>query len=134
MVQRWQAKKQRGIEFNFTYEEWVAWWIKHLGPNWFEKRGNCAGQYVMARKGDEGPYSVENVRCITCEQNSKEALGNVRGNAKLTREQVIVIYLELKNGPRGTAMRLAQEYKVGDITIRSIQKKLTWGHVTDQLD
>jgi len=38
---------------------------KKLGPDWLEKRGRGKSEYVMARKGDIGPYSPENVECLT---------------------------------------------------------------------
>ena len=131
---RFGAKK-RGLGFDFTYEQWVGWWEKHLGPDWFTLRGTGTGQYVMARFGDKGPYSVENVRCATGTQNRKEGLHRKdRGYAKLTEEQVRVIYLKVKSGPRGTAMRMAEQFRVTDRTVRDIARKLTWGHVTDSLD
>lgn len=127
--------KKRGIGFEFTYEQWVTWWKKHLGPEWFTLRGRNTDQYVMARFGDKGPYAIGNVRCATGEQNRKEGLMRQgRGYAKLTEEQVRVIYLMVKSGPRGTAMRMSEQFKVTDRTVRDIAAKLTWRHVTDLLD
>jgi hypothetical protein len=64
--------KERGIPFLFTLKEWTAWWEKELGPDWFQKRGCKAGEYVMARLGDEGPYAPDNVKCILHTSNSSE--------------------------------------------------------------
>src|ERR1700735_4557071 len=61
--------KERNIEFNFSYEEWVKWWENNLGPDWLQKRGIRSGQYCMARFKDKGPYSIENVECITNNEN-----------------------------------------------------------------
>lgn len=49
--------RHRGIEFNFTLPDWLMVW--NASGHWAE-RGRGAG-YVMCRKGDIGPYSVENV-------------------------------------------------------------------------
>lgn len=134
-LQHKHGAKTRGIGFEFTYEQWVAWWKKHLGPDWFAKRGVATDQYVMARFGDTGPYAVGNVRCTTGAQNRREGvLRQGRGYAKLTEEQVRVIYLAVKSGPRGTAMRMAERFKVTDRTVRDIAGKLTWSHITDALD
>jgi hypothetical protein len=64
--------RARGIKFLFTYEEWEAWWEKQLGPRWWLKRGLRAHQFVMARKGDKGPYHPSNVACITASQHAIE--------------------------------------------------------------
>ena len=84
--QRRDANKRK-IEFLFTFEEWVEWWEHHLGPNWFKKRGRSQGQFVMGRLGDNGPYKLENVECITSEQNHRDGnLGKPKpGNAKHAR-------------------------------------------------
>jgi hypothetical protein len=135
LVHRWGARKHRGIAFEFTYDEWVAWWKQHLGPDWFTLRGRGAGQYVMARFGDKGPYAAGNVKCITMGENCREATqGKNRGNAKLTKEQVTAIYLEVRTGRRGTATRLARQFGVTEAAVRDIKNKMTWGHVTDLLD
>lgn len=62
----------RGVSFHFTFEEWCDWWESHLGPDWFEKRGNKRNQYVMARRGDAGPYHPDNVKCIVAQANTYE--------------------------------------------------------------
>jgi hypothetical protein len=66
--QRWDAGK-RGIEWLFTFEEWVKWWEEAKGPNWMQLRGCHTGQFVMARFEDKGPYAPWNVECITVELN-----------------------------------------------------------------
>lgn len=134
LVHRIGAPK-RGIDFQFTYEEWLAWWESHLGPDWLELRGNMRGKYVMARNKDEGPYAAWNVRCILMEENIKEGTqSKKRGNAKLTHAEAGAIYLALKSGRRGIITKLACEYGVSETTIHSIRDKVTWDHVTDLLD
>ena len=68
-IQRSHAKR-RGIEWQMTFEEWFAVWQE--SGHWHE-RGNRVGQYVMARHGDTGPYSPDNVSIVTCSQNISEA-------------------------------------------------------------
>ena len=61
----------RGIEFKMSLLEWLSVW-KASGH--YERRGR--GAYVMARKGDVGPYSVENVYICTASQNFKDSYVN----------------------------------------------------------
>ena len=60
--------RNRGIEWYFTFEEWMAWWGDDIA-----NRGNRSGQLVMARYKDQGPYHPDNVRKITCNENHSEA-------------------------------------------------------------
>jgi len=61
--------KQRGIEFLFTFEEWIAIWRD--SGRWTE-RGCRKGQYCMARFGDKGPYATGNVRICLVTENHVE--------------------------------------------------------------
>ena len=66
--QRYSAIKFRNIEWQFTFEEWVAWWgddIVNHGPG--------KNQLVMARHNDIGPYHPNNVRKATVSENCSEA-------------------------------------------------------------
>jgi hypothetical protein len=75
------TSRQRGIAFHFTFEEWVAWWEEHLGPDWLSMRGTKRHQYVMARKGDKGDYCRSNVDCITASKNkADDNRNNPHGN------------------------------------------------------
>lgn len=69
-TQQQYAAKQRNIEWLFTFESWWMMW-KESGK--WEQRGNKRGQYCMARKGDVGPYSLENVDIILATKNSSDA-------------------------------------------------------------
>lgn len=60
---------QRGIGFNFAYEEWLEIWL--LSGRW-KQRGKEKGQYQMCRFYDEGPYSKNNCYIGTVEENQKE--------------------------------------------------------------
>ena len=59
----------RGIEFLFTFDEWLLVWAK--SGKW-KDRGRRKGQYCMARKKDMGPYSTSNVEIKTCTANQNE--------------------------------------------------------------
>ena len=61
--------KSRNIPFNFTFDEWLKFWIN--SGHW-EERGNKKGQYVMSRKNDIGPYEIGNVYIQLSEQNLKD--------------------------------------------------------------
>ena len=92
-----RGAKARGIGFHFTFETWISWWMKHLGPDWFVKRGRKRGQYVMARTRDKGPYSAWNVKCILASANHQAidhsyCHGEKSKSAKLTTFQVREIF------------------------------------------
>jgi NUMOD3 motif len=65
--QKWHSQR-RGIEWQFTLDEWINWWGDDI-----YLRGNKKGQLVMARFGDTGPYHLDNVKKITCSDNTSEA-------------------------------------------------------------
>lgn len=67
-VQRQNAKR-RGIPWEFTLEEWWAWW--KIDDNW-ARRGVTKHALCMCRIGDSGPYSPSNVYCATNDQNKKD--------------------------------------------------------------
>ena len=65
-----QHAKRRGIEFLFSFEEWVEWW----GDD-FERRGCGPDDLQMARNDDVGPYHPDNVYKSTTADNA--SLGNI---------------------------------------------------------
>ena len=67
------AAKARGIAWCFTFDSWLQVWSK---SGRIEERGRGRGKYVMARFGDVGPYSPENVSIILYEQNAKDCRTN----------------------------------------------------------
>jgi hypothetical protein len=115
-----QCAKRRDIKFKFTFEEWVTWWKYNLGPEWAQKRGRRPDQYCMARIGDIGPYAVWNVKCITNEENRREA-----GFVKLTKEQAIDIFNSKEN-----FSEIASQYQISKGTVNDIKFGRTWRHVT----
>jgi hypothetical protein len=70
--------RHRGIPFLFTFEQWLEWWMKD--SRW-EKRGRRGGDLVMARNGDVGPYSPDNVYCTTSAGNMADVPFEVRSAA-----------------------------------------------------
>jgi hypothetical protein len=78
-LQEWNVKYlsqkhsaiKRGIEFNLTFAEWYNWWLE---SGQIHNRGTLKGQYVMARMGDSGAYQLDNIKCITAEENHLECL------------------------------------------------------------
>ena len=78
----------RGIGWLFTFDTWWKMWEE--SGKWNE-RGRKTGQYCMARKGDIGPYSPENVDIILVTKNSSDAHANNRvtyGTWKPNKEQI----------------------------------------------
>jgi hypothetical protein len=73
--------KKRGIEFKFTFDEWIDWW----GAD-FDNRGSHYGGLCMARYNDEGAYEPDNVYKATMTENcsgprQKECRSNLRETA-----------------------------------------------------
>lgn len=68
-TQRNNANK-RGIPWQMTFAEWWGVWER---SGKFHLRGRHLGGWVMARHGDLGPYSVENVAICTHSENAKTA-------------------------------------------------------------
>ena len=91
--------RSRGIEFLFTFEEWLKVWEDALGPDWMSKRGVGKGKHVMARFKDEGPYAPGNVEIITHPENVRtrkmsekfistvSAMATARNKARTSEEQ-----------------------------------------------
>lgn len=83
LMQKKQAGR-RGISWEMTYIQWIKIWLE--SGHWYE-RGKKRGQYQMARFGDKGPYSPDNVKIITGKENIQEAhLGKKLSNE--TRSKV----------------------------------------------
>jgi hypothetical protein len=84
-IRRFKSRKyhaiERGVPFTLTFLQWWRLWDR--SGHWHE-RGNCRGQYVMARHRDRGPYAVGNVRIIRCEQNSAERRSSAEVRARIS--------------------------------------------------
>jgi hypothetical protein len=59
----------RGIPFLLTFEEWMGWWE---ATGHYHEYGRKRGQYCMARKGDVGPYALDNIYCATATENQDD--------------------------------------------------------------
>ena len=58
--------KRRGIEWQFTFETWLAWWGDDL-----PRRGTRPLDLQMQRKADRGPYAPWNVTKGTPKDNGR---------------------------------------------------------------
>src|SRR4051794_37768607 len=58
--------KRRRVPFHLSVSEW--WWFWSQDDRW-ERRGRGSNDLVMARRGDAGPYAVDNIVCLTLAAN-----------------------------------------------------------------
>lgn len=80
----------RGVGFDLTYEQWWSIWA--LSGRW-SKRGNRHGLYVMCRRSDEGPYTLDNVYIDLFNRNLSDARAkSLRVRRKHTRKTTTVRY------------------------------------------
>lgn len=68
-VEQRNNSKKRGIEWRMTLWQW--WMVWDESGKW-PLRGRTRNAYVMARLGDTGPYSVENVYITTLADNGRD--------------------------------------------------------------
>jgi hypothetical protein len=64
------AAKQRGVEWRFSFNEWLSLWES---SGRFHLRGRLRGCYVMARYGDVGAYEIGNVEIASVSKNGADA-------------------------------------------------------------
>jgi DNA-binding CsgD family transcriptional regulator len=76
--QRNNANK-RGIEWQLTLWQW--WSIWQQSGHWAD-RGRGTG-YCMCRKGDQGPYSIDNVYIATHAKNIQDYWADVKSGARI---------------------------------------------------
>jgi hypothetical protein len=117
-----RSAKERHIGFKFTYEEWVAWWETNLGPDWINKRGCKRGQYVMARKGDKGPYAPWNVECVTCSEN-------IVGRPPKNTRFISILEKTFKAKPLQSTATLSDLIKDQDTLYESLQTLIRHGKI-----
>lgn len=87
------SAKSRGIDWQFTYEQWLAWWGEDIS-----KRGLAADQLVMARHGDTGPYHPDNVKKLSGPDNTREACLGVKKSEDFCLGQSLA-RIGVKRGP-----------------------------------
>lgn len=73
----------RGIDWEITFPEWWSVWQE--SGNW-EQRGRGYG-FCMARIGDTGPYSKDNVEIKTCAENSAESYYKTPVSDRIAKRQ-----------------------------------------------
>jgi hypothetical protein len=66
--------RQRDIQFLLSFNEWVTIWNN---SGYWDQRGRGVGKYCMSRKGDTGPYSIDNVFIQLSTQNTKDAFSDI---------------------------------------------------------
>ena len=76
-----QSARRRGIEWDLPFEVWMKIW--NDSGHWHQRGTKTRDQYVMSRRGDQGPYRADNVVIKTNYENIME--GNV-GRAKPQRK------------------------------------------------
>lgn len=69
LEQRKRAK-QRKIPWELEYWEWLQIW---QDSGRIHERGRAAGQWVMARHGDQGAYEAGNVAIVRVNKNNSDA-------------------------------------------------------------
>lgn len=75
LKQKKKAKK-RGIEWRLAFEDWCEIWQD--SGHWAE-RGRGSNKYCMCRRGDVGPYSIDNVYIDTVFVNNSHQIYNDKG-------------------------------------------------------
>jgi hypothetical protein len=118
-----KAAKQRGIDWLMTFEEWLAVWGDML-----PQRGRTG--LVMGRKGDAGPYSVENVDIITATENLRQRkmlCGDLHPRSKLSSEDVArvrdLLHCEC------THQSIAEYIGVARTTVGAISRGENWSSI-----
>lgn len=91
---------QRGIEFKMSFTEW--WSVWQQSGHW-EERGR--GRYVMARKGDIGPYAIGNVYICTQSQNSKDSYIKTPAHVRAAKRAITMAQREYPPGAGGVIGR-----------------------------
>lgn len=127
--------KARSISFDLTFDDWINWWEKQLGPSWREKRGRAKNKYVMLRINDAGPYAHGNIVCGTFSQNSSDKRKNKSSShgvknsgAKLTEKQVLAIYKSHKS--HGS---IAKEFGISVGAVFRIKNGNGWSHLLGKM-
>ena len=103
-VHKAQAK-HRGIDFELSFDQWLSIWN---ASGQLENRGKKIGQYVMSRKNDIGPYSVNNVFIQQTSANIRDA---VIGNKYATGKQSIETCKKKSLAKLGKSRIFTEEHK-----------------------
>lgn len=130
-LQQRNSAKKRGIGWELSFGEW--WRIWEASGRWPE-RG--VGGYVMARRGDVGPYSKRNIEICTSSQNSRDAHINkpwAERNHKGFQRFVKLSDSKVREirSSNESSLDLAVKYQVCDSTIRGIRSRRFRKNVPD---
>ena len=87
--------------------------------------------------GNKENNSLSNLEWMTCLENIHHAMDNnlrakINGASKLTKEQVIDIYLRAKNGE--TNISLGTEYNLHPDSVGRIRNKKSWQNILENFD
>lgn len=87
--------------------------------------------------GNKENNSLSNLEWMTCLENIHHAMDNnlrakINGASKLTKEQVVDIYLRVKNGE--TNISLGAEYNLHPDSVGRIRNKKSWQNILENFD
>lgn len=87
--------------------------------------------------GNKENNSLSNLEWMTCLENIHHAMDNnlrakINGASKLTKEQVVDIYLRAKNGE--TNISLGAEYNLHPDSVGRIRNKKSWQNILENFD
>lgn len=105
--------KGRNIEWQFTFQSWLAWWGDDI-----VNRGLGKHQLVMCRKGDTGPYHPDNCYKASQSQNAIDASLTEKfrlGRISCAKKHEIPI--QTPNGKFDSIVKAAEHYNVHPTTI-----------------
>jgi len=85
--QKGKAKK-RGIDFLLTFEEWDQWWLSN-GVDKNIQIGFIKNALCMCRKGDTGPYMLNNIYCAPRSQNTKDSIVTATGSDSMFAKTLV---------------------------------------------
>lgn len=105
------SAKQRGIEFDMSFVRWLTIWHE---SGYLLLRGRGAGRYVMARYGDQGGYTADNVDIVPSEVNLQQEQA-VRRRIRAKRENVAQgrdSYAHLRRGKHPKGRRVVDPYGI----------------------
>lgn len=98
------SAKQRGVDFNLSFDEWWGYWEPH-----FDKRGLTSESYQMCRYGDKGGYELGNVYMATLATNRKDT--------KKLSDKLVEYVRRTVAAKEKTQTALAEELGVSESTI-----------------
>jgi hypothetical protein len=122
-TKRWSSKK-RGIEWNFTFDEWYKWWLdngvdRNVQYGYVTKDTLC-----MCRHFDKGPYSPENVYCATVSKNVSDSLAwNPRRSEQKSRKISIALGMPVTT-PLGNFKTHREAGKAHNVSSSTIEYRI----------